>query len=219
MPLIGLIVFLRVEHAADGWLHAEHREEVAGDHLRLDPLRLVVDAHRGVDQAAGTAPQIAARRAAGYPDTSDRSASAVPCCCPYAGPAWYSITSCSGAVTGSLRSSIWSMRVNIAVLAPMPSASDRIATVAKRGFRRSPRRASRRSAIGAKTCSFFDGTARLTVYGSCGKRLRATRLEKCRVTYTWSAREDGRGPRARRGTVARGWPTVTAKATRIKVSV
>src|SRR5881296_611832 len=34
----------------------------------------------------------------------------------------------------------------MAVLAPMPSASDRIATVAKRGLRRSPRRARRTSA-------------------------------------------------------------------------
>ena len=42
------------------------------------------------------------------------------------------------------------MSVNIAVLAPMPRASDRIATVAKRGLRRSPRMASRRSAIGAE---------------------------------------------------------------------
>src|SRR6476620_7388535 len=56
------------------------------------------------------------------------------------------MTSWSGAVTGSLRSRIWSISVNIAVLAPMPNASDRIATVEKRGLRRSPRIASRRSA-------------------------------------------------------------------------
>src|SRR4029079_15149033 len=38
------------------------------------------------------------------------------------------------------------MRVKMAVLAPMPSASDRIATVANSGLRRSPRAARRRSA-------------------------------------------------------------------------
>src|SRR5262245_53133460 len=60
-------------------------------------------------------------------------------------PRWYSITSCSGAATGSLRNRIWSISVKMAVLAPMPRASERIATAAKSGLRRSPRIARRRS--------------------------------------------------------------------------
>src|SRR5712691_4546974 len=39
------------------------------------------------------------------------------------------------------------MRVKIAVLAPMPSASDRIATMENRGLRKSPRTANRMSLI------------------------------------------------------------------------
>src|SRR5262245_43350161 len=55
------------------------------------------------------------------------------------------MTSSSGARTGSLRSSTWSMSVKIAVLAPIPSASERIATAANSGLRRRPRTARRRS--------------------------------------------------------------------------
>src|SRR5688572_1608119 len=68
-----------------------------------------------------------------------------PVLLPLCAPRWWSITSSSGAATGSLRSRIWSISVNIAVLAPIPNASDRIATIEKRGLRRSPRTASRRS--------------------------------------------------------------------------
>src|SRR5947208_2646111 len=64
---------------------------------------------------------------------------------PMCEPCWYNITSCSGATTGNFRSRIWSMSVKIAVVAPMPRASDRIATVANSGLRRSPRIARRRS--------------------------------------------------------------------------
>ena len=65
---------------------------------------------------------------------------------PLCGPAGRASTSWSGrALTGSLRSRIWSISVKIAVLAPMPSASDRMATVANSGLRRSPRSARRRS--------------------------------------------------------------------------
>ncbi len=46
---------------------------------------------------------------------------------------------------GSCRSMSWSIRVKIAVFAPMPSARERIATVAKRGLRRMARRENRRS--------------------------------------------------------------------------
>jgi len=73
---------------------------------------------------------------------------------------WYSITSCSGCDTGSLRSSIWSIRVKIAVLAPMPRASERIATLAKSGLRRSPRSASRMS-LRAVIVSFDGRRARM----------------------------------------------------------
>src|SRR5436190_14327401 len=55
------------------------------------------------------------------------------------------MTSCSGCDTGSLRRRIWSISVNMAVFAPFPRASDRIATVAKSGLRRRPRKARRTS--------------------------------------------------------------------------
>src|SRR4029077_18790583 len=55
------------------------------------------------------------------------------------------MTSGSGAATGNLRSRIWSISVKMAVLAPMPRASDRIATAANSGLRRSPRIARRKS--------------------------------------------------------------------------
>src|SRR3954451_10832061 len=55
------------------------------------------------------------------------------------------MTSSSGAFTGSLRSRIWSSSVKMAVLAPMPSASDRMATIENSGLRRRPRSARRKS--------------------------------------------------------------------------
>src|SRR3954471_21511259 len=58
---------------------------------------------------------------------------------------WYSITSWSGRAMGSLRRRIWSISVKMAVFAPIPSASDRIATTANSGLRRRPRSANRRS--------------------------------------------------------------------------
>ena len=60
-------------------------------------------------------------------------------------PRWNSITNCSGSFTGSFRSRIWSISVKIAVLAPIPRASDKMATAANSGLRRRPRRARRRS--------------------------------------------------------------------------
>ena len=52
MALEHLVVFLRVEHAAERRLDAKHREVVAGDQLGVDPLGLVVDAHRRGHEAA-----------------------------------------------------------------------------------------------------------------------------------------------------------------------
>src|SRR5215204_6362297 len=74
------------------------------------------------------------------------------------------MTSCSGAVTGSLRRTIWSISVKIAVFAPMPRASDRIATVAKRGLRRRLRIASRTSDVEV-VMVVLDGAQGPTVYG------------------------------------------------------
>lgn len=51
----------------------------------------------------------------------------------------------AGSRTGSMRSITASIRLKIAVFAPMPSASDRTATAAKAGLRRSVRTAYRRS--------------------------------------------------------------------------
>ena len=61
------------------------------------------------------------------------------------GPVDQIITSCSGCTTGSRRSINWSMSVKIAVLAPIPSASEATATRVKSGLRRKLRRANRRS--------------------------------------------------------------------------
>src|SRR5687767_12284202 len=59
------------------------------------------------------------------------------------------MTSSSGLATGSFRRRIWSISVKIAVFAPMPSARERIATMANSGLRSRPRTARRRSLIGA----------------------------------------------------------------------
>jgi hypothetical protein len=47
-----LVVFRRVEDTADRRLHAEHREVVSRDELGLDALRLVVHADRGGNEPA-----------------------------------------------------------------------------------------------------------------------------------------------------------------------
>src|SRR6202142_4378369 len=57
------------------------------------------------------------------------------------------MTSSSGFLTGNWRSMSWSIRVKMAVLAPMPRAKDRIATEANRGLRRIARRAKRTSGV------------------------------------------------------------------------
>ena len=64
---------------------------------------------------------------------------------PLCGPFWNSITNWSGSFMGSMRSINWSIKVNIAVLAPIPRVSDRIATMANSGPRWMVRRANLRS--------------------------------------------------------------------------
>ncbi len=64
---------------------------------------------------------------------------------PMCGPVDQIMTSCSGCATGSRRSINWSIRVKIAVLAPMPRAREATATRVKSGLRRRLRRANRRS--------------------------------------------------------------------------
>jgi hypothetical protein len=49
--LVNLIVLRRVEDAADGRFHTQHGEVVAGDHLGLEALGLVVDADRRRDES------------------------------------------------------------------------------------------------------------------------------------------------------------------------
>src|SRR5207302_6555505 len=56
-------------------------------------------------------------------------------------------TSCSGFLTGSILRSTASIRLKIAVLAPMPSASVSTATAVKPGFLSSWRKANLRSFI------------------------------------------------------------------------
>src|SRR5688572_9329796 len=72
------------------------------------------------------------------------------------------MTSSCGARTGSFLSSNWSMRVKIAVFAPIPSASERMATDAKSGLRRRLRKASRRSEVEVLMLN-FDGVRRAKV--------------------------------------------------------
>src|SRR3954447_1281647 len=80
----------------------------------------------------------------------------VPMLLPLCAPCWYSITSSSGAFTGSLRKIIWSMSVKMAVLAPMPRASDRMATIENNGLRKSPRTANRTS-LNGRVIPLLDG--------------------------------------------------------------
>ena len=68
------------------------------------------------------------------------------------------------------------MSVKIAVFAPMPSASDRIATVANNGLRRSPRKANRKSPPEVAMCALTrmsggwltSGARRLFRRHACG---------------------------------------------------
>src|SRR5690606_17621647 len=69
-------------------------------------------------------------------------------------------TSSSGSGTGSERSITASMRLKMAVLAPMPSANDSTATVVKPGLRSSPRKAWRRADMGERV----RGSGRLSAY-------------------------------------------------------
>src|ERR1017187_2418174 len=64
---------------------------------------------------------------------------------PMCGPVDQIMTSCSGCATGSRRSINWSIRVKMAVLAPIPRAREATATKVKSGLRRRLRRANRRS--------------------------------------------------------------------------
>src|SRR6266545_4859026 len=64
---------------------------------------------------------------------------------PICGPVVHIITSCSGSFTGSRRSISWSISVKMAVLAPIPNASDAIATVVNTGLERKPLSAKRTS--------------------------------------------------------------------------
>src|SRR5688572_33114114 len=87
----------------------------------------------------------------------------VPMLLPLCDPCCTSMTSCSGACTGSFRSTIWSINVNIAVFAPIPSASDRMATVANSGLR--PRlRIARRTSDVVVVMVLLDGGRRPMVY-------------------------------------------------------
>src|SRR3954471_5539218 len=87
----------------------------------------------------------------------------VPMLLPLCEPCWYSMTSCSGFRTGSFRRTIWSISVKIAVFAPIPSASERTATVANRRLR--PRlRIARRTSDVEDVMVSLDGRNRAVVY-------------------------------------------------------
>src|ERR1017187_863331 len=64
---------------------------------------------------------------------------------PMCGPVDQIMTSWPGCATGRRRSINWSIRVKMAVLAPMPRESDATATKVNSGLRRRLRRANRRS--------------------------------------------------------------------------
>jgi hypothetical protein len=73
------------------------------------------------------------------------------------------------------------MSVKMALLAPIPSARDRIATIANSGLRRRPRMAYRRSAQAVLMCTLTEATpAKLT--------LAALFFEPYGPTSTWSPR-------------------------------
>ena len=84
---------------------------------------------------------------------------------PGFGPGRAEVDQPLGSRTGSGRSSIWSKSEKIAALAPMPSASDRIATAVRAGVRNSVRSARRRLGMDAPgRCAMVDGFSRP---GSC----------------------------------------------------
>src|SRR3954471_3565136 len=95
------------------------------------------------------------------------------------------------------------MSVKIAVFAPIPSASDRIATVAKSGLRRRPRTAKRRSDQAVLICDFDGRRLRLVARGAT--KTRAAVFQVIETTYTAEAQSHRgtlrgtRPPRASRG--------------------
>src|SRR5947207_12166803 len=68
------------------------------------------------------------------------------------------MTNRSGSLTGSLRNKIWSISVKIAVFAPIPSASESVATMANSGLRRRPRMARRKSPVEAVIAALTGGS-------------------------------------------------------------
>src|SRR5688572_30729110 len=81
---------------------------------------------------------------------------------PNIGPFSFSCTMRSGSRIGSIRSRIWSMRLKMAVFAPIPSAKESTATVVKTGLLVRLRTAKRSEDI--STRSARDGPQRQLAY-------------------------------------------------------
>ena len=142
-------VVVRGEQAAEGRPEAEHLEEAARDEVAVAPARS--------RRPPSGAPR--RERARGRPRTTaflSRKPSNIGCDTghdrvavlsdqPEKGPGALITTSRSGRSTGSARSITWSIRLKIAVLAPLPRASVSTTIAAKAGFFQKTRSASFRS--------------------------------------------------------------------------
>ena len=135
------------EDAAGGGAHAEQLEVVARDQLGGGPLGGVrpADVDLGPEAAGDAVEDVVALAVVLEHRVRDRRS--IPRLLPECEPRLATITSESGSRTGSRRSSTWSNSVKMAVLAPIPSASEITAIAVKPGERRSERRANRRSRV------------------------------------------------------------------------
>ena len=124
------LILLGAEHPADERLHAEHAEMIGGDIAAVEPCRLAVDLHGCGRQRLRrhrlerSACSFSASNVRGRRRIGGRRRRRLQ-----------TRTMRSGLGKGSGFSSTPSTRLNIAVLAPMPSASTPIATSAKPGSR------------------------------------------------------------------------------------
>src|SRR5580700_959431 len=108
-------------------------------------------------------------------------------------------TSCDGSLTGSSRSNNWSTSVKMAVLAPMPRASEPTATKVNSGLRRRLRSAK----LTSETMRLID------YYTSLGRKGYARRLSDSGIRFVLQARVLGGQKRVRCGaTPFHGFPPI-----------
>src|SRR5439155_556051 len=123
----------------------------------------------------------------------------VPRLFPMCGPLGQTMTNCSGFLTGSRRSINWSIKVKMAVLAPIPNASEATATSVNKGLRRKFRSAIRTSdsvrLMEDRVSLRNEVFVRFAVPGSGRYCVCAGRSRRARGDYDWRHPHHGRAVR------------------------